>query len=104
MKKLILSITTLLLITSCSDPGTSEILLDDHKNLPTELKGLKIYNVSTGRGGSVIVAVLNNDLNSITYREGKRNESVMLLNKQTNKVIQVRDVVMENDSLIICRK
>lgn len=104
MKKLILTITTLLLITSCSDPGTSEILLDDHKNLPTELKGLKIYNVSTGRGGSVNVGVLNNNLNSITYREGKHNESVMLINKQTNKVIEVSDVVMENDSLIICRK
>jgi len=104
MKKLILSITTLLLITSCSDPGTSEILLDDHKNLPSELKGLRVYNVSTGNGTSVKVATLNNDLNSITYQEGKLNESVMLINKQTNKIIQVRDVVMENDSLIICRK
>jgi hypothetical protein len=104
MKKLILSITTLLLISSCSDLGTSEILLDDHKNLPTELKGLKVYRVSTGNGTSVKVAILNNDLNSITYQEGKVDESVMLLNKQTNKVIEVSDVVMENDSLIICRK
>lgn len=104
MKKLILIITTVLLISSCSDPGTSEILLDDHKNLPTELKGLRVYNVSTGRGSSINVAVLNNNLNSVTYRVGKRTESVILINKQTNKMIEVSDVVMENDSLIICRK
>ena len=104
MKKIILTITTLLLISSCSDPGTSEILLDDHKNLPTELKGLRVYNVSTGRGSPINVAVLNSDLNSVTYRVGKRNESVILINKQTNKMIEVSDVVMENDSLIICRK
>jgi len=104
MKKIILTITTLLLISSCSDPGTSEILLDDHKNLPAELKGLRVYNVSTGRGSSINVAVLNSNLNSVTYQVGKRMESVILINKQTNKMIEVSDVVMENDSLIICRK
>jgi predicted aconitase with swiveling domain len=104
MKKIILTITTLLLISSCSDPGTSEILLDDHKNLPTELKGLRVYNVSTGRGSSINVAVLNSDLNSVTYRVGKRNESVILIDKQTDKVVQVSSILMENDSLIICKK
>jgi hypothetical protein len=104
MKKIMLTIATALLISSCTDPGTSEILLDDHKNLPAELKGLKIYNVSTGRGHSINVAVLNSNLNSVTYQVGKRNESVILIDKQTEKVVQVSSILMENDSLIICRK
>ena len=105
--KLKLSIITLAIIglTSCSEPGTTQLRLNGNEsNLPDELKGLKVYSVSDGNGSHVKVAILNNQINSTTYKVGKHAQSLLLVNKQDNKVIEVSSVLMENDSLIICRK
>lgn len=105
--KLKLSIIALAVIglTSCREPGTTQIKLNgDEPNLPDELKGLKVYSVSDGNGSHVKVAILNNQINSTTYKVGKHTQSLLLVNKQDNKVIEVSSVLMENDSLIICRK
>ena len=103
MKQITIALTTLITI-SCQQPGTTSMLLNDHTNLPNELKGLKIYEVSVGNGRYVKVAVLNNTLNSLSYIDGKVDKSVMLVNKESNKVVSVSAVLMENDSLIICKK
>ena len=105
--KLKLSIIALAIVglTSCADPGTTQLRLNGNEsNLPDELKGLKIYSVATDEGDYVKVAILNNQINSTTYTVGKHTQSLVLVNKQDGKLIEVSSVLMENDSLIICRK
>jgi hypothetical protein len=104
MKKL-LSILGLFTLLACSPEGTTETRLNgDEKTLPNELKGLKVYSVSLGNGDHVKVAVLNNNINSTTYREGKVDKNIIVVDRRSQKVINVEDIIMENDSLIICRK
>jgi hypothetical protein len=91
--------------TSCDDAGvTSKTLNGDEQNLPDELKGLKIYNVSTGGVGYVKVAVLDGKINSTTYQVGKVTESTVIVNRQNSKLIEVSQILVENDSIIVCRK
>lgn len=107
MKKLKLIAAGFLLIfaTSCDNAGKSRVRLKgDEYDLPEELKGLKVYDVATGNGGEIKVAILDNKINSTTYPVGKYQSSTIILNKQNNKVIEVTSVLMENDSLIVCRK
>jgi len=104
MTKLLLTLGLFTLL-ACSPEGTTRTqLYGDEKTLPNELKGLKVYNVSLGRGNYVKVAVLNNNINSTTYREGKVDKTIIVVDKHNQKVINVEDIIMENDSLIICRK
>jgi hypothetical protein len=104
MKKL-LSILGITILTACSPEGTTTIRLSgDENTLPNELKGLKVYDISLGDGNHVKVAVLNNNINSTTYRDGKVNKTIIVVDKRNQKVINVEDIIMENDSLIICRK
>lgn len=104
MKKL-LSILGLFTLLACTPQGTTTTRLNgDEKTLPNELKGLKVYSVSLGGGNYVKVAVLNNNTNSTTYREGKVDKTIIVVDKRNQKVINVEDIIMENDSLIICRK
>lgn len=92
-------------LTSCDSAGVvSKRLNGDEQDLPYELKGLKIYNVSTGGGNYVKVAVLNGEVNSTTYKVGKFSESTLIVNKQNNRLIEVSQILVENDSVIVCRK
>ena len=90
-------------VLSCSKGSTSVKLNGDESDLPPELKGLKIYSVSTGMGG-VKVAILNNQVNSVTYPVGKSKETTILLNQKENKMIVAKDIIFENDSIVIVRK
>ena len=93
-------------LTSCQDDAgiTSKILTGEEQKLPDELKGLKVYWVSTGYGSGVKVAILNGQINSTTYQVGKTNQSTIILNKQNSSLIEVRQILVENDSVIVCRK
>lgn len=92
-------------LTSCQDAGvTSKRLTGEEQNLPDELKGLKVYWVSTGNGRGVNVAILNGQINSTTYQVGKTKQSTIILNKQNGNLIEVRQILVENDSVIVCRK
>ena len=106
--KIIISLyafASLLFFASCTESGvTSQSLTGNEDNLPNELKGLKVYWVSTGNGGGVNVAVLNGQVNSTTYQSGKTTQSVVIVNKQNGKLIEVSQILVENDSLIVCRK
>ena len=103
MKKIL--ITLVLLVTiGCNDKGSTTMVLDNPPNLPKELEGLKIYSVSTGGGNRVKVALFNGNLNSITYPVNKNTMSTILINKQDDRTIEVSSILMENDSLIICKK
>jgi cobalamin biosynthesis Co2+ chelatase CbiK len=75
--------------------------------LPPELKGLKVYNVSTGEGSYVKVAVLNNSVVSGTYSVGKFEETTIVVNdikKGFARIIYGKEVLFENDSIIILKK
>lgn len=108
MRKNIINLFTLAVLSSffsCTDPGdTVQKLTGNEEKLPNELKGLKVYYVSTGNGDGVKVAVLNGEVNSTTYKSGKTTQSVVIVNKQNGKLIEVRQVLVENDSVIVCRK
>ncbi len=96
---------TSMLFTSCQEAGeTSKTLSGTEQNLPAELKGLKVYWVSTGRGNGVNVAILNDKINSVTYSVGKSQQTTVILNSEKGNVITVKQILMENDSLIVCRK
>jgi hypothetical protein len=109
MKNLIFKALTFIILslslTSCEDPGvTDQRLYGTEQNLPEELKGLKVYRVSTGSGDYIKVAILNGEVNSTTYKVGKHTESTIIIDKEGGKIIEVSQVLMENDSLIVCRK
>lgn len=92
-------------LSSCEDAGvTSQKLDGNEQTLPDELKGLKVYSVSIGEGDYVKVAIMNGEVNSTTYLRGKYHETILQVNNHQGKLIQVKDIVMENDSMIVCRK
>jgi hypothetical protein len=105
MKKILLALILLLTLTSCEDKGlTRQTLTGDESTLPAELKGLKVYRVSCGEGDYVKVAVLNNQAISTTYKSGKHQQSVILVNKETERTINVESIISENDSIIVIKK
>jgi hypothetical protein len=102
---IILVALSLSLLISCEDRGvTSERLSGNENELPEELKGLKIYNVSLGNGSYVKVAVMNNQPVATTYPEGKHTESVVMIHKNQNRVIDVESIISENDSILVIKK
>ena len=108
MKKLLLIAMLLMAVTlSCEDPGvTTRSLVGDEKELPEELKGLKVYSVSCGEGEYVKVAILNGELNSLTYSEGKTTETIIVVNKgeYTERTIYGREILSETKDIIVIRK
>lgn len=106
MKKILTILFCIALLTiSCQDKGvTRQTLTGEERTLPPELKGLKVYNVSCGEGVYVKVAILNNQAVSTTYKSGKHQQSVILVNKGTPRTINVESVISENDSIIVIKK
>jgi hypothetical protein len=91
---------------SCDDPGVAYSRLNgDEQNLPEELRGLKVYSVSLGEGNFIKVAVLGNQTSS-TYQVGKVQETTVVVNKDhfNERVIVAKEIIMENDSLILIHK
>lgn len=105
MKKILLFTLLSLSLYSCNDLGdTRQNISGDEEKLPEELKGLKIYSVADSPMSTVKVAVLNNQINSLTYPVGKMQESVIMVNKATNKIYEISEVLMENDSIMVVKK
>ena len=110
MYKIVCLIALSLVLFTCSDPGTTETLLDGERlqNLPEDLKGLKVYKVSLGESSSIMVAVLKDDMNSIQYKSGKYTKDVIILedswDSSEKREIPIKIIVMENDSIIVAEK
>lgn len=85
---------------------TSRELTGREQNSPSKLKGSKVYWIWTRKqaGNGVHVAISNNKVNFVTFPVGKSQQTTVLLNSQSNKLITVKQILLENDSLIICRK
>ena len=97
----------LLAFASCAPAGTTDRQLQgDERDLPNELKGMKVYKVWVEDGNYVRVAVLNNQVNSLTYNNGKGapHTTIMVNNNAGGKVIEVKEIISENDSIIVCKK
>jgi hypothetical protein len=103
--KFVLGLLLIVSMVSCADPGvSSQRLSGNESTLPDDIKGLKVYRVSLGGGEYVKVAVLDNKINSTTYKVGKHEESIIVLNKETSSLIEVKGVLYENDSIVIFKK
>lgn len=98
----------LFMAISCGDDAgvTKQRLQGNEQQLPDELKGLKVYVVSTGGGNYVKVAVLGDQVNSSTYQVGKIQETTIVIRKDhyDERQIEVKEILMENDSLMLVRK
>lgn len=104
MKKLFLLIALVsLTFVSCERGSTRTSLNGNESALPPELKGLKIYTVSTGIS-SVRVAVLDNKVNSVTYPVGKTEETTIIINGGTPRTIECKEIISETDDIIVIRK
>ena len=107
MKKIliILTITSLSILSSCNERGTTHERLTGHENsLPPELKGLKIYSVYAGYGDYVKVGVMNNKVIGNTYSHGKSEESIILVNQEITRTIEIETIISENDSILVIKK
>ena len=105
MKKILTILILLFTFTSCEEKGvTSQRLTGDESTLPAELKGLKVYRVSCGGGEWVRVGILNNQVISTTYQVGKTQQSIILVNKETARTINVESIISENDSIVVIKK
>lgn len=104
IKNAIYIASMIIILSSCGVGKTHVELNGNEEQLPPELKGVKIYSIKTGVLSSVEIALLNNNINSITYPYGKSRKSTIIVNKQNGKLIEVTEILIENDSLIVCRK
>lgn len=103
MKKIV-TFLFILFLMSCEQAGTTTFdLSGGEEKLPQELKGMKVYKVYVDGGNYVRVAILNNQINSLTYPVGKI-QNTTILSKQTGKLIVVNNIISENDSIIVCKK
>ena len=91
----------------CSPAGTIENYqtMDDNL-LPAELKGLKVYNVSLGGGNAMRIAVVTNSAGTTaTYSDGKTSSATLkTADSFSPREIPVKEIIMENDSMIVARK
>ena len=72
--------------------------------MPPELKGLKVYTVWFNSVDYVNVAVLDGKTNSTTYQKNKTQETTIMLNHRNTTSIREKEILLENDTLIVCRK
>ncbi len=110
MKRILILLVLATLVVSCEKGRTTQRLNGNEPGLPPELKGLKVYTVTTGALGEVKVAVLNNQVNSLTYAVGKTTENVIIINSTDSygssqpRTIMAKEVLFENSEIIIVKK
>jgi hypothetical protein len=106
MKKIIV-IGLLGLLLSCEKSGEATQLLNGSEaSLPEELKGLKVYNVSLGDNGHIKLAMFDDNIRGNSYSSGKITQSIVILDNSqiSQRGVPVKEIIFENDSLIMARK
>lgn len=102
MKNLFIILFLTIFAMSCEEipeTGITEVRLNGIENdLPAELKGLKVYSVKLTNW--VKVAVLNDNVNSLTYMDNKRSESVIIMTPD-NRVIKADEIISETSDIIV---
>lgn len=111
MKKLII-VCFLFLFVSCFDEGENlgkvlDVSKIENNTLPESLQNLQVYCIGTTNGGTVMVGILNDTLNSLTYQQGKTQETIIMINNknsQTKRIIEAKEILSETDDIIVIRK
>lgn len=102
MKNILIMLVLVFSLVSCTYNTKKQLVSQD---LPPELEGLVIYDIPINNGmSSIKVGFLNKEVVSTHYPTGKTQHDFILINKQTNDVIFVKEILIDNDSLIIARK
>lgn len=98
------------LLTSCTDAGTTEkfkgVGSDTVKYKPPVIHGdtLELFQYYYCDGSPIWIAwSRNHSTTSLTYRVGKHDESVIIVNGDEFRRIK-GSVIMENDSLVLLKK
>lgn len=99
----------MLLLSSCWSKGDTEVKLSGNENLPEEIRGLRVYRVNIDNLNRVYVGVLKgHETTSLTYPDGKTESTLILVtDKKRNspqRVVFYKELIMENDSILIIRK
>lgn len=112
MRKIGLILVVLCSITlmGCMSKGETTQYLngaEELSGLPEYLKGLKVDYVAISEGNGIYVATLPNaNTVSVEYTQGKTTESVIVIlpNDSSQRVINAKAILLENDSVILIRK
>lgn len=97
-------IIALLIFFNACTPGETRIkLTGNERDLPSELKGLKVYQVDTGDGTAIYVAMLDDQILSTSRHAGRQSQNLVNIRKQ-NYSYRSSDILLENDSIIVIRK
>jgi len=103
--KIVIIATALFFMVGCDEPGvTSKSLTGYEEELPFELRGLKVYTVSTGDMSYVKVAILSNQINSLTYSVGKSTQTTIIVNNGSFDRVIKGTIISETDSIIVIKK
>ena len=103
--KILIIVLSLFVLLGCDEPGvTSKELTGYEEELPLELRGLKVYTVSTGDMGYVKVAILSNQINSLTYSVGKSTQTTIIVNNGGFDRVIKGTIISETDSIIVIKK
>jgi hypothetical protein len=94
MKTLLFCLVGLALVSGCNTRGRASLEIEGNEpNLPAELRGIRVWNLDVGHGERVRISILNSSVSTTYYtKEGVITSTVE------------RDVLWENDSLMLVRK
>ena len=112
MKKIImLSIVSAIVLTGCNSgkKGDIESMLNGtEQNLPEHLNGLTVdlVTVSERRAPIYVATLPGHNTISMNYQLGKTSQSVIVAipDESPQRIIQAREIIMENDSMILIKK
>ena len=109
MKKIVRILSILVIVISmfsCGKAGDIRKYYVDDSKLPIELQGLKVYTVCYADEQWIRIAVLNDKINSISHDEGTNNRTTVttVVVSSSNRIINAREIISENDSIIVIRK
>ena len=107
--KFFLLLITITLFSCDTKKGDTSTVFNGTENLPNEIKGLKLYWVNTSDGAlsnGIYVGYLEGyNTTSLNYQSGKTHTSVVLVTPKNDvKTILVKEILVENDSIIVIKK
>lgn len=97
-------IIALLIFFNACTPGETRIkLTGNERDLPSELKGLKVYQVDTGDGTAIYVAILDDQILSTSRHAGRQSQNLVNIKERTY-TYKSSDIISENDSIVVIKK
>lgn len=109
MKKLVFALviaTVSWSITACTESKTdvTQMKVKD-EDLPNELRGIKFYRIYTENGASFVLATQQSSVTEYGSN-GLSRATVAVVRVDTTsstRVIEIKEIISENDSVIVCK-